>query len=62
MRMKNDRVIAIRYDPVTGKGLLLVLGIISQILSKAVKKFEVDSYKKWTPFSMVKTAHKTVSK
>ena len=51
-----------RFDPVTGKGSLQDLGITSTNTRKAVTNFEVDSENKWTPYSMAKTAQKTISK
>ena len=47
----NDKNIPTRYDPATGKGSVLDLGIISKDIIKNVTNFEVDSYKNWTPFS-----------
>ena len=47
-------------DPATGKGSLLDVGITSKNISKAVTNFEVDTDKKWTPFSMSKNAKKTI--
>ena len=43
IKLLNDRSIATRYDPVTGKGSLLDLGLIPKNLRKDVKQFEVDS-------------------
>ena len=50
----NDKNIPTRYDPATGKGSVLDLGIISKDIIKNVTNFEVDSYKNWTPFSFKK--------
>ena len=58
----NDRNICTRVDPATGKGSLLDVGITSKNISKAVTNFEVDTDKKWTPFSMSKNAQKTILK
>ena len=54
----NDRDICTRMDPATGKGSLLDVGITSKNINKAVTNFEVDTDKKWTPFSMSKNAGK----
>ena len=43
----------------TGKGLLLDLGITSTNIRKAATKFEVNSDNKWTPYSIAKNAQKT---
>ena len=58
----NDRQISTRFDPVTGKGSLLDVGITSNNIRKAVSNFEVDTENKWTPFSMTKNAQKTIIK
>ena len=50
----NDRNVNTRYDPASGKGSLLDLAIVSDNLSKCVKKFEIDTHKKWTPFVLIK--------
>ena len=50
----NDINIPTRYDPATGYGSVLDLGIISKDIIKNVKCFEVDSDKNWTPFSFKK--------
>ena len=51
-----------RFDPVTGKGSLLDVGITSNNIRKAATNFEVDTENKWTPFAMTKDAQKTVIK
>ena len=50
----NDKNIPTRYDPATGKGSVLDLGIISKDIIKNVTNFEVDSDKNWTPYSFKK--------
>ena len=50
----NNTNIPTRYDPATGKGSVLDVGIISIDIVKNIKSFEVDSYKNWTPFSFKK--------
>ena len=55
VKLINQRNIDTRYDPVTGNGSVLDLAIISENIWKLVKNFEVDSERKWTPFSIQKT-------
>ena len=54
----NDRQICTRFDPVTGKGSLLDVGITSNNIRKAVTNIEVDTENKWTPSSMTKILRK----
>ena len=54
VHLVNDRNVNTRYDPASGKGSLLDLAIVSDNLSKCVKKFEIDTHKKWTPFVLIK--------
>ena len=56
----NDRNICTREDPATGKGSLLDVGITSKNIKKPVTNFEVDTEKRWTPFSMKKNAQKAI--
>ena len=58
----NDRQICTRFNPATGKGSLLDVGITSNNISKAVSNFEVDTEYKWTPFSMTKNSQKIIIK
>ena len=54
VELLNDVNTPTRYDPVTGKGSVLDLGIISSNISNNVRNFEIDSHKNWTPFSLKK--------
>ena len=58
----NDRQMCTRFDPVTGKGSLLDVGITSNNIRKAATNFEVDTENKWTPFAMTKNTQKTIIK
>ena len=51
----NDRKICIRFDPVSGKGLFLDLGITSTNIRQAVTNSKVDTDNEWTPFAMTQT-------
>ena len=50
----NDPMVPTRIDPGTKKGSVLDLCIVSENIKKCVKKFEVDTYRKMTPFAMYK--------
>ena len=58
----NDRNVPTRYDPHTGNGSVLDLGIISENLAKNVKSFEIDSNKEWTLFSLKKSGKDSFEK
>ena len=62
VHLVNDRKVNTRYDPASGKGSLLDLAIISDNLARSVKKFEVDTHKKWTPFVLIKNGDQLVKK
>ena len=53
VKLINNRTTPTRFDPVTGKGSTLDLGIISKNLIRAVLKFEVDSNRTPTRFDPV---------
>ena len=52
----NNRKIHTRYDPHSGKGSTLDLGIVSRSIWHAVKDFEVDTKMVWSPYALVKKA------
>ena len=58
----NDRKVDTRYDPVTGKGSLLDLSIVSNNISKKIRSFEVDTDRNWTPFSVTKVGDNLIKK
>ena len=51
----NDANVNTRYDPATGKGSILDLCLISKNIEKCVKGLYVDTDKKMTAYSIVKT-------
>ena len=51
----NDPKVPTRIDPGTKKGSVLDLCIVSENIRKCVKKFQVDTNRKMTPFGMIKT-------
>ena len=51
----NDPKVSTRINPGTKKGSVLDLCIVSENIKKCVKKFQVDTNRKMTPFAMIKT-------
>ena len=60
VKFLNNRSTPTRFDPVTGKGSTLDLGIISKNLIRAVLNFEVYSNQTWTPLPMQKKGYNMV--
>ena len=50
----NNKHTHTRFDPSTGKGSTLDVGVISVNLKANLLEFKVDVNKEWTPFSMSK--------
>ena len=48
----NDPKISTSYDPVTGNGSTLDIGIVTPKLLKSVISFSVDHKKKWSPLGL----------
>ena len=51
MYILNNKGISMRIDPFTKKGSTLDLGVVSINIKNLITNFEVDTYKKWSPFS-----------
>ena len=62
VKILNDNKIPTRIDPVTGKGSVLDLGIVSKSIVSLVSNFTVDSDRNWSPFSLRKVAGGTHKK
>ena len=58
----NNRKTHTRYDPHTGRGSTLDLGIVSNTIKKSVTKFEVDKDRAWSPFALIKNTDGTFDK
>ena len=56
MKLLNSNI-PTRTDPVTKKGSVLDLCLVSQNVSKCVQNFVVDVKQEMTPFAMIKTKH-----
>ena len=54
MTLLNNPRTSTRWDPASGNGSTLDLGIVSTNIKGAVQSFEVDMMKKWTPFALMK--------
>jgi hypothetical protein len=52
MYILNNKEISTRIDPFTKKGSTLDLGVVSINIKNLISNFEVDTYKKWSPFSI----------
>ena len=58
----NDPKVPTRWDPGSMKGSVLDLCIVSENIKKCVKKFEVDTMRKMTPFGMIKSKGAVIRK
>ena len=54
IKILNNKEIPTRLDPVTWKGSVLDLGIVSKNIQSLVSSFTVDSDRNWSPFSLRK--------
>ena len=54
MVILNKKDIPTRIDPHTKKGSTLDLGVVSVNIRHLISKFEVDTFRKWSPFSIRK--------
>ena len=54
MSLLNFPYVSTRFDPRTKKGSTLDLCLVSKSLAGAVKNFEVDSLRNWSPFAITK--------
>ena len=52
MHILNNKAIPTRIDPHTGKGSTLGLGVVSLNIKNLIMKFEVDTDRNWSPFSL----------
>ena len=57
----NNRTISTRIDPHTGKGSTLDVGAVSLNIKDLVIKFEVDTDRNWSPFSLKQSGDQPVS-
>ena len=54
MSLLNNHSTSNRYNPGTNKGSTLDLCLVSKSIANAVKSFEVDSLRNWSPFAVQK--------